>query len=279
MMHHRTTAILLSLFMMTALSAQGDKSRIKVRMGMEGAGDARLSAVGVTLSSSNAVLVQRQEVNEDGVVKGLLDIYDRAKLGFVRSQPPVEKLRNGAKVVPDRVVSFGDRILMISRGYGQGKTALHYQILDANLTRLPPPYESLCEWPLTMPAPTTAEPGNFNYLHAADSSLLLIQGPMVQVGAVHKAALGVWGKDFSVRWQQILPGAEGSIRSAILDAAVDTSGNAYVLVSDRMARSEVVDGKQSIRLTLYRVNKDSTSILPVRMPREKFLTHAVLRHL
>ncbi|MEZ4791416.1 MAG: hypothetical protein R2811_15575 [Flavobacteriales bacterium] len=279
MMHHRSTTLLFSLFMISALSAQGDKSRIKVRMGMEGAGDARLSAVGVTLSSSSSVLVQRQEVNEDGVVKGQLDLYDRAKLGFVRSQPPVEKLRNGAKVVPDRVVSFGDRILMVSRGYGQGKTALHYQILDANLTRLPPPYEALCEWPLAMPVPTTAEPGNFNYLHAADSSLLLMQGPMVQVGAVHKAALGVWGRDFTMRWQQVLAGAEGSIRSAILDAAIDTAGSAYVLVSDRMAKSELLDGKQSTRITLYRVTKDSTSILPVRMPREKFLTHAVLRQL
>lgn len=271
------TIVLTTSVLTVALHAQGDKTRIKARMGMEGAGDARSPVIAVVRSGANAVLVQRQEVSDDGVVKGRLDLYDRAKLGFLRTQPPVEKLTNGAKVVPDRVVIFNDRTIMIARAHGAGSTDLHYQILDPNITRLPPPYEPLCSWPMALPAPTTVEPANFNYAYAPDSALLLMHSPMVNAPGGHKAMLGLWSKDMSMRWTNVLPGAEGSLRSTILDAAVDTAGTAFVLVSDRMANSEVLDGKHTSRITLFRINKDSISVAPVKLSREKFLTHAALR--
>lgn len=280
MNHFRSTAfILATLFASTLLLAQGDKTRVKVRMGMEGEGDARLPAIQLMKTGTNGVLLQRQRVDEDGVVKGRLDLYDRTKLGFLRTQPPVEKLTSGAFVIPDQVIGFAGRTIMVAHQHGAGSTDLHYQILEPNITRLPPPYEKLCSWPVPLPGPSPVAPGNFDYTYSPDSALLLLHSPMVQVGGGHKALLGLWSKDMSIRWQQILPGGEGAIRSAVLDAVVDTSGAAYLLVSDRTAKSEVLDGKPTTRITLYRVSKDGITVAPLQLPKEKFLTHAVLRRM
>ena len=275
-MMKKTSGLLTALVMSTMVIAQGT-ARIKVRMGMEGAGDARLPAIGLVKTGANAVLVQRQEVDAEGVWKGRLELYDRAKLGFLRAQPPVEKLTNGAKVVPDRVVAFAGRTIMMARAFGSGGTDLYYQLLEPNITKLPPPYEKLCSWPVVSPAPTAVDPGNYEYVYAQDSSLLLIQSPMLQAPSGGKAMLAVWNADLSIRWQHVLPAADGSIRSSVLGAAVDSSGTAFVLVSDRMAKSNVLDGKPTGRITLYRIGKDGSAAVPVPLDREKFLTHAVLR--
>ena len=280
MSHFRSASVLL-LFALssTALFAQGDKTRLRVRMGMEGEGDARLAPVGLVMTSTNGLLMQRQEVEADGVVKGRLDLYDRAKLGFLRSQPPVEKLTNGLKVVPDRVIVFAGRTWMVARDHGADATSLYYQLLEPNITKLPAPYQALCSWPVALPAATSAEPASFNYHYAPDSSLLLLRSPMVRMQGGYKALLGLIGEDLQVRWQREVTGGEKSIRTAVLDAAVDTSGTAYVLVSDRSARAEVADGKPTVSITLQRIGKDSTSVVVLPLAREKFLTHAILRQL
>lgn len=280
MSQFRSACFLLAFVCTSAtLFAQGDKTRLRVRMGMEGEGDARLAPIGLVKTSSNSLLMQRQEVEADGVVKGRLDLYDRAKLGFLRSQPPVEKLTNGLKVVPDRVIVFAGRTLMVARNHGADATSLYYQVLEPNITKLPGPHEALCAWPVALPAATSAEPASFNYHYTPDSSLLLLRSPMVQMQGGYKAMLGLIGKDLQVRWQREVTGGEKSIRSAVLDAAVDTSGTVYVLVSDRSARAEVLDGKPTVSVTLHRIGKDSTSVVVVPLSREQFLTHAILRQL
>lgn len=279
MFHFRSATILVAFVLSCAtLFAQGDKTRLRVRMGMEGEGDARLAPVTLLKTSANGLLVQRQEVEADGVVKGRLDLYDRAKLGFLRTQPPVEKLPSGLKLVPDRAIVFAGRTVMVARNQAAGATGLYYQVLDPNITRLPAPYEPLCSWPVALPAATAAESASFDYHYSPDSALLLLRSPMVPVQGGYKAMLGLVGKDMQVRWQQAVSGAEKSIRSAVLDAAVDTSGTAYVLVSDRSARAEVVDGRPTVSITLHRIGKNSTSVV-VPLSHDQFLTHAILRQL
>ncbi len=280
MSHFRSASFLLAFVVpSTVLLAQGDKTRLRVRMGMEGEGDARLAPIGLVKTATNSLLMQRQEVEADGVVKGRLDLYDRAKLGFLRSQPPVEKLTNGRKVVPDRVLVFAGRTLMVARDHGADATSLHYQVLEPNITKMPPPHEALCSWPVALPAATSAEPASFNYHYAPDSSSLLLRSPMVPMHGGYKAMLGLIGKDMQVRWQQAVSGAEKAIRSTVLDAALDTSGTAYVLVSDRYSRTEVMDGKPTVSITLHRIGKDSTSVVAVPLSGEQFMTHAILRQI
>ncbi|MBL7938915.1 MAG: hypothetical protein JNL43_06100 [Flavobacteriales bacterium] len=280
MAHFRSASFLFALVLSSvALNAQGDRTRIRVRMGMEGEGDARLAPIGLVKTAANSLLMQRQEVEVDGVVKGRLDLYDRAKLGFLRTQPPVEKLTNGRKVVPDRVIVFAGRTMMLARDHGADATSLYYQVLEPNITKMPPPHEVLCSWPVALPSATRAEPASFNYHYSPDSSLLLLRSPMVPMHGGYKAMLGLIGKDMQVRWQQAVTGGEKSIRSMVLDAELDTSGTAYVLVSDRSARAEVADGKPTVSITLHRIGKDSASVVAVPLSREQFLTHAILGQL
>lgn len=280
MSYSRSAAILFAFTLTgTFLFAQGDKTRTRVRMGMEGEGDARMAPIGLVKTSPNGLLLQRQEVDADGVVKGRLDLYDRVKLGFLRAQPPVEKLPNNLKVVPDRAVVFGGRTLMVARHHGADATTLYYQVLEPNITKMPPPYESFCSWSGALPAATTAAPSSFEYHFTPDSTLLLLRGPMLQAAGGFKSMLAVVDKNMQVRWQQAFTAGEGAIRASVLDAAVDTSGTAYILVSDRSAKSDVLDGRPTTRITLYQVGKDGTAIANIPLAREYFLTNAVLRQL
>lgn len=274
----RPAALAVAVLCATWAGAQAEKTRAKVRMAAEGEGDARLACTSMMRTGANGLLVHRQQVDDDGVVKGRLDLYDRAKLGFLRTQPPVEKLGNGVKVVPDKVVGFGGRTIMIGRTSNGGATGLHYQLLEPGITKLPPPYEPICSWPAALPAPTATAPGRFDHRYAPDSSLLLLTSPMEVIQGGYKVLLAAWAKDLSLRWQQALAGADKALRSMVLDAAIDTSGHAYVLVSDRMAPAEVVDGQPTTRITLYRMDADSVTIIPIPLPKDHFMTHGLIRH-
>jgi len=265
------------------LHAQEDKTRIRVKMGMEGDGDARMFPVSLVKPAPNSILMHRDDRRGPDASKatgGRLDLYDRAKLGFLRTQPVVEKFTNGAKVDVEGVVVFGGRTLVIARNGGAASTALHVQILEPSITKMPAPYEPLCSWsvPFRTNAAPTERPGSFAFHFSPDSAFLLLRSPVLQnAQGQGMVLLAVLSKDLSVSWQSVVPAPEKMVRTDVLDAMVDVQGRAYLVLRNRANRSDVFEEKPTIAVTCLRVHGDTVVDLKVAMPKEVFVTQALLR--
>lgn len=290
-MHLRTVhffaAVLALPFM---VSAQSDKTRVKVRISTDSEADARLRPYSIIRSSPNAVMMFRNgefDIRAFGTLRARLDLYDRNKLTYIRSQEPVTKLSNGTKLHLEDVVYFSGGPLMIARNEDGPNTTIYYQKLEPNLTKLPAPYEQLCSWPIDVKdkRPVVVSAGSsirspFLVEVSRDSSHMLVRSPEIRTDdkqALYLMAL--IGKDMKVEWQHAIPVAEKAKRSEIIDVELDELGNAYLLVRNRFGGDAVEAGEINFEIKLFKASAQGVEESTVDLGSDVFPSSAILRTL
>lgn len=272
-----------------ASMAQQEKVKVRVKISDDKEADARLRPYSIVRSSPNAIMMFRNgefDIRAFGTLKSRLDLYDRNKLTFIRSQQPAEKLANGAKLHLEDVVYFDGKPLLISRAE-DGPATIYYQVLDANLTRLPAPHEKLCNWPVEAKSkrPLVATAGTsirapFLVEVSRDSSRMLIRSPEIRTDdkqAIY--LLAMIGKDMQVEWQHTVPVSDNARHSEIIDAEVDELGNAYLIVRNKFGRKEVDDGEVNFEVKLFKASAQGVEESVVGLGNEVFPSSAILRTL
>ncbi|MBX2973484.1 MAG: hypothetical protein KF797_10300 [Flavobacteriales bacterium] len=287
---NRPLWLLLAVFLLPLVSsAQADKIKVRVKISDDREADARLRPYSIIRSSPNAVMMFRNgefDIRAFGSLKSRLDLYDRNKLTFIRSQQPAEKLGNGAKLHLEDVVYFAGKPLLIARNE-DGPATIHYQVLDPNLTRLPAPHEQLCSWPVEVKTkhPLVATAGSsirapFLVEVSRDSSHMLIRSPEIRTDdkqAIY--LLAMIGKDMQVEWQHTVPVSDNARHSEIIDAEVDEQGNAYLVVRNKFGRKEVDDGEVNFEIKLFKVSAQGAEESVVRLGSDVFPSSGILRSL
>lgn len=278
-----------SLATLTLSQAQSDQTRVRVKISTDSEADARLRPYSIVRSSPNAIMMFRNgefDVRAFGSLKGQLDLYDREKLTYIRGQEPVTKLTNGTKLLLEDMVYFDGRPLMIARSEGE-HTTIYFQVLERNLTRLPPPYERLVSWPVDVKTkrPLVVSAGEairapFMVDVSRDSSHMLIRSPEIRGGSGQAFYLfAMVGKDMEVLWQHVVPVAEKADRSSILDVAMDDNGNAYMVLKNKFSNKEVVEDEVNFEIKLVRISAEGAVEANVDLGRDVFPSSAILQGL
>lgn len=260
---HLFTTALLPCAIATFAQPTVDKVKVKVRISTDSEADARMMPYSIIPSDGNSIMMMRSgefDVRAFGKVTARLDLYDRDKLTFIRSQEPVMKRAGQEKLRLEDLVLFGGRPMLIARYDDETEVAVYWQPVDPNLTKPPPVFERICAFPVELHqgTPVIVSAGSalrspFRTFISRDSTHMLICSPEVRDdddgGAMYLMVMV--DRDMKVEWQQILRVSDKANRSRMLDVEVDTIGNAYLMVRNEFGRRDFVDGKANFELKLF----------------------------
>ena len=263
-----STRILLAIlvvFLASGISAQ-EKVRVRVKISTDDEADARLRPYSTIRSSPNSIMMFRNgefDVRAFGKLSSRLDLYDRAKLTYIRSQEPATKLSNGAKILLEDLVYFAGKPILIARGTGEA-TTLYYQALEPNLTRLPRPFEELCTWDMKVKdkRPVVVSSGSalrtpFSVHVSRDTSHMLVNSPEIRSEEGQAVILlAMIDADMKVLWKHVAPIAEETKLCQVLDVELDNLGNAYVLVKNNFSKKNVKEDLANFEIKLFKASAD-----------------------
>lgn len=292
MSYLRTVFLALAIGVVPMVHAQSGAEKVKVKVRISGDDDAKakLRPVGMVRSGTNHIMMMRSgefDVRAFGTLKTTLDLYDRNKLTYVRSQEPGTKSSNGEEVKVDALVYFAGMPMLIGHSISDNGVTVHYQPQDPALTKLSRSYDPLLTWvakakdkkPLIVSAGSGLREPYFVTI-SRDSSHMLVASPEIRSKETGEAIylLAVIGKDMSVKWQQVANVSAKAKKSSIEDLEVDDHGNAYFVVKNELEREEAKGSKNKSELKLFVATADGVQETPVKLPGENFPTSAMLQH-
>lgn len=276
------------------MHAQAGTEKVKVKVRISGDDDAKakLRPMGMLRSGPNHIMMMRSgefDVRAFGTLKTTLDLYDRNKLTYIRSQEPSSKSSNGDEVLVDALVYFADEPMLIGHSNTSKGVTLHYQVQDHALTKLTRNYEPVLTWSAkvaeggrrvvaTDQSNVVREP--YLVRVSQDSSHMLVVSREIRDQGTGEAIylLAVIGNDLTVKWQHIANVSAKARKSSIEDIEVDNEGNAYFVVKNELEREEAKGSKNKHELKLFVATSDGVKETRVKLLGENFPTSATLLH-
>jgi hypothetical protein len=284
-------AVLITAFLPSLHAQSGaEKVKVKVRISSDDDAKAKLRPVGMLRSGPNQIMMMRSgefDVRAFGTLKTTLDLYDRTKLTYIRSQEPGSKSTNGDEVKVDALVYFAGKPMLIGHSTTDNGVTVHYQAQDPALTKLSRNYEPLLTWatkakdkkPMVVAAGSALRQPYFVTI-SQDSSHMLVASPEIRSKETGEAIylLAVVGKDLSVKWQHTAQVNVKAKKSSIEDLEVDNQGNAYFVVKNELEREETKGSKNKHELKLFVATSEGVQETPVKLNGGNFPTSATLQH-
>lgn len=274
-------------FTLLAQAKPEDKVKVKARIGLEQKPDGTMTPYSILRSSPTTLLVFRSpDFAQRAFTKQepRIDAYDREKLTYERSLVPVMQRLHQDRLLLEDMVLFPKKPTLIARSSGETEVALFYQHLDPNLVRQPPAFERLCAFPVEAKERHAAWTNNGNPTRekwstviSADSAHMLVHSPEMRGRDEGDAfyLLAMLDQDMRVKWQHIMRVDNGSEHSEVLDAAVDSLGNAYLLVKYRFA--ETLGSGADYDVVMHKVDADDMSRIPFPMDAGYYATGGILQ--
>lgn len=268
-----------------------DKIKVKVRMSADQEADARLMPYSIIQSDGNSIMMMRSgefDVRAFGKLTARLDLYDRAKLTYVRSMEPVMRGKAREKLLLEDLVLFGGKPMLIARYNGEAEVALYSQTIDPNLTKPPPNFERFCTFPIELKEfkPLVVSAGSamrspFQVTISRDSTHMLVYSPEVRDAETDEAMylMALVDRSMNVTWQNILRIPGNSNHTRLLDVELDDAGNGYVLVRNDFKGRDFVDGKPNFEIVLYRLSEGDIANAPFTLDPGYWPTGGVLEPL
>ncbi len=266
----RNTLFVLALFSTSVhVSAQAkpeDKVKIKAKMGLDQKPDGTMMPYSIVRSSNTAFIVLRSpDFDRKPFTKQSprLDVYDREKVTYLRSLEPVMQRLGKEKLLLEDLTHFGGKPMLVARTGGGEEVALYYQNVEPHLTKQSPNFERFCAFPVEVKERHAVyeQEGNptrekWSTVIAGDSAHMLVHSTELRGGDDDDAfyLLAMVDRQMQVTWQHILRVDNGSERSEVLDAAVDSAGTAYVLVKYRFADGAPGEGASDYQVVLHRID-------------------------
>ena len=284
-------AALVTLLFSSAVAGQAGaeaKVKVKARMAAEHKPDASMMPFSIIRSSPTALMVMRSpDFDQRAFTKKSprLDVYDSEKLNYIRSLEPLLERSGHERLLLEDLVFFNGKPTLIARIGGQEEIGLHYQYVDPHLTRQPPAFDRICAFPVEVKKRQAyyEHAGNstrerWNTMVSADGKHLLVHSPELRTKDDDDALylIAVMDSDMKAKWQHVLRVNRGCERSDILDAAVDSTGTAYVLVKYRYTSGAPGGGASDYEVVLHRIGSDGISRLPFGMDLGYYPTGGIL---
>ena len=121
--HALFAAFLFASPVLLTAQSTAEKVKVKVRISKDEDADAKLRPMSMVRSGNANLMMLRSgefDVRAFGTLKSSLDLYDRTKLTYLRSQEPNMKAKDGTEVKVDALVNFSGRPILLGHNSTDG---------------------------------------------------------------------------------------------------------------------------------------------------------------
>lgn len=269
--------------------AGDDKVKVRVRISADDDAKAKLRAMNMVRSTNNHIMMLRSgefDVRAFGTLKTSLDLYDRNKLTYVRSQEPVTKATNGDDVKVDALVMFAGKPMLIGHASNENATTVYFQAQDPALTRFMRGYEPLVTFGTEVKErrPFMVSAGGalrqpYKVKVSRDSSYLMVASPEIRDKESRSAIylMAVIDKQMNVLWQQVVDVNSAAKSSSMEAAEVDDEGNVYFVVKNELPSAETKGSNNKHELKVFVANSDGVQESVIKLPGDAYPTSAMLQ--
>jgi len=293
-MHHPIRALCAALLisapvLLTAQSA-AEKVKVKVRISKDEDADAKLRPVAMVRAGNANLMMLRSgefDVRAFGTLKSSLDLYDRTKLTYLRSQEPNMKSKDGKEVKVDALVNFSGRPILLGHNSADGVATLYHQLVDPGLVGTGKPFEPLVSWEMKVKEKTavivsagSAIRTPYLAVVSADSSHMLIASPEIRDKETKQAIylMAVVDRGLKVKWQRMVNVNAAARSSFIEDIEVDNAGNAYFVLRSELDKDEAKGTDAWKDLKFFVANATDVKDVRVKLGGEEYPVSAMLEH-
>ena len=274
------------------LTAQStaEKVKVKVRISKDADADAKLRPMAMVRSGNANLMMLRSgefDVRAFGTLKSSLDLYDRTKLTYLRSQEPNMKAKDGKEVKVDALVNFSGRPILLGHNSSDGMATLYQQVLDPGLAGQGKPFEPLVSWEMKVKEKTAvivsaglALRTPYLAVVSADSSHMLVASPEIRDKETKQAIylMAMVDRDLKVKWQRIVNVNASARSSFIEDMEVDNAGNAYFALRSELEKDEAKGTDARMDLKFFVANAAEVKDVKVKLGGENYPVSATLEH-
>lgn len=288
--HALFVAFLIAFPVLLAAQSSAEKVKVKVRISKDEDAQGKLRPMAMVPSGNANLMMLRSgefDVRAFGTLKSSLDLYDRTKLTYLRSQEPNMKAKDGKDVKVDALVNFSGRPILLGHNSSDGMATLYQQVLDPGLVGQGKPFEPLVSWEMKMKEKTavivtagSAIRTPYLAVVSADSSHMLVASPEIRDKETKQGLylLAVVDRDLKVKWQRIVNVNAAARSSFIEDMEVDNAGNAYFVLRSELDKDEAKGTDARMDLKFFVANTADVKDVKVKLGGEEYPVSAMLEH-
>ncbi len=271
---HTLLPLFIFLSSVFSLSAQDDRTKIKVRMSSDADASDRLIAARLINTADNSIVVLKAKATGVSLMmipivdlEYRLDLYTMDKMELVRSIEPNLSSSGGRTALEDIVMFGGKPLLIASQRLKDVKQfRLLWQQFDPRLTRNNAPlqqfaaidYEKSTKGFPFMGA--EAAPFGFTTKLSPDKTKMLIYSPEMSTEdkqAVH--FFMVVNEQMEPLWQHFVTSEVKGTRSSLLDVEVTNDGTATAWIKNKFSNRDVKKGVVDFESRVYRMNAEGAT--------------------
>ena len=289
-MHMRTNFLLTYLLVFSfALPgfAQAGKLKVKATLAPD-AGNIDKRPIGTIIDlNDRSLFVTRVDEQGTGILRyadGIpqFELYDRAKLGIIRTQTPQPRFGSDPLFFETVVLLGADPVMIASRrDTVLGITQLYWQKTDPNMTAGHRPLELLCAFDTKTYGDGTklkSDEGYHDPFHAIYSpghnKVLIYSTAVKSVKGETYCPMVMVDKNMKVVWKQTLEIPEGA---RFQDLHVDVLGNALFTERNVKPVTDMKKDTTSYTLVMHRVNGDGVVDVDLGLGKARFAKNIVYR--
>ena len=285
--YQRASFLLCSFLIVAACSAQAGKLKTKVVLAPDAASIDKRPIGTVIDLNDRSLFVMRLDEQPSGILRYAdavpqFELYDRAKLGVVRTQTPQPRLGSDPLFFETVVLLGNDPVMIASRrDTVLGITQLYWQKTDPNLTTGHRPFELLCAFDTKTYGDGTklkADEGYhdpFHAVYAPDRNHVLLYSPAVKsVKGETYCPMVMVDRNMKVVWKQTLELPDGA---RFQDVTVDILGNALFMERNSKIMTDMKKDTTSYTLVMHRVNGDGVVDVDLGLGKVRFAKNVVYR--
>ncbi|MBK9286902.1 MAG: hypothetical protein IPN38_04275 [Flavobacteriales bacterium] len=293
-MHRSWRALIIAILICSPalIKAQStaEKVKVKVRISKDEDADAKLRPMAMVRSGDANLMMLRSgefDVRAFGTLKSSLDLYDRTKLTYLRSQEPNMKTKDGKEVKVDALVNFSGRPILLGHNSTDGMATLYQQVLDPGLVGQGKPFEPLVSWEMKLKEKTAVVVSAGSAIRtpylavvSSDSSHMLVASPEIRDKETKQGLylMAVVDRDLKVKWQRIVNVNAAARSSFIEDMEVDNAGNAYFALRSELEKDEAKGTDARMDLKFFVANAADVKDVKVKLGGEEYPVSAMLEH-
>ncbi len=293
-MHRSWRALIIAILICSPalITAQStaEKVKVKVRISKDEDADAKLRPMAMVRSGDANLMMLRSgefDVRAFGTLKSTLDLYDRTKLTYLRSQEPNMKTKDGKEVKVDALVNFSGRPILLGHNSTDGMATLYQQVLDPGLVGQGKPFEPLVSWEMKLKEKTAVVVSAGSAIRtpylavvSSDSSHMLVASPEIRDKETKQGLylMAVVDRDLKVKWQRIVNVNAAARSSFIEDMEVDNAGNAYFALRSELEKDEAKGTDARMDLKFFVANAADVKDVKVKLGGEEYPVSAMLEH-
>jgi len=283
-------AILICSPALIKAQSTAEKVKVKVRISKDEDADAKLRPMAMVRSGDANLMMLRSgefDVRAFGTLKSTLDLYDRTKLTYLRSQEPNMKTKDGKEVKVDALVNFSGRPILLGHNSTDGMATLYQQVLDPGLVGQGKPFEPLVSWEMKLKEKTAVVVSAGSAIRtpylavvSSDSSHMLVASPEIRDKETKQGLylMAVVDRDLKVKWQRIVNVNAAARSSFIEDMEVDNAGNAYFALRSELEKDEAKGTDARMDLKFFVANAADVKDVKVKLGGEEYPVSAMLEH-